>query len=76
MAANTLPTVGDQHEQWVSIDDLAARFHCSRSTIYRMIREGDLPPARKFGRAARLPLKASLDRVADLPVVRYAPKAA
>jgi excisionase family DNA binding protein len=41
---------------WFTITDLVDRWQMGRSTIYKMVADGKLPPAIKFGRGSRWPM--------------------
>lgn len=36
-------------QRWLTADDVAARYSCSRVTVYRMVKSGQIPAPVSFG---------------------------
>jgi len=62
-------------DEWGSVEEAQGILKCSRSTLYRWIRSGLVPPPRKVGPNKVLHNLTTLrHRVASCPVVSYAPQ--
>ena len=63
---STLTAAGDQSSPAVlTVDELAALLRLDRKTVYSMVKRGEIPGVRRFGRAVRVHGPTVLQWLAD-----------
>ena len=50
-------------QKMFSADDIASMCGICRASIYNMVKRGELPPPKKFGRSSRWPIESFAHRI-------------